>query len=291
MGSGAWLQLLLILGALWGIGAKETVLGILGEATLLRIPRELQECTKQFGEASWKKIIKEPLTKKFLVKISGGNHSEFQPERMRFREQNFSLEILNTSRDDQRLYEYSVNKGSEEEVWQIQLEVFEPVADPSIRILHRESSNGSCSLALNCSSERGDNVSYSWDSRDNGTGGICSGNGSVLRLSFSLRGAAFGCVCTARNPVSSRRATFDAAQCGAEQRGVPRVRTELVVPLAVLGAIFIVIIIIIVAIVTFRARRDPDPSQATPDPSQATPTSATIYAQVQRVQDLKGLQE
>ncbi|XP_041267088.1 signaling lymphocytic activation molecule [Onychostruthus taczanowskii] len=290
MGSGAWLQLLLTLGALWGIGAKETVLGILGEATLLRIPRELQERTEQFGEASWKKIIKEPLTKKFLVKISGRNHSEFQPERMRFREQNFSLEILNTSRDDQRLYEYSVNKGSEEEVWQIQLEVFEPVANLSIRILHRESSNGSCSLALNCSSERGDNVSYSWDSRDNGTGGICSGNGSVLRLSFPVRSAAFGCVCTARNPVSSRRAAFDAARCGSEQRGVPRVRTELLVPLVVLGVI--VIIVVIVAIVTSRAtrsaKRDPDPSQVTPDPSQVTPASATIYAQVQRVQKPKG---
>ncbi|NXR89242.1 SLAF1 protein, partial [Hypocryptadius cinnamomeus] len=159
----------------------------------------------------------EPLKKKFLLKISGRNYSEFEPERMRFHKQDFSLEILNTSRDDRRLYEYSVNKGSEEEVWQIQLEVFEPVANPSIQIVHQESSNGSCSLELRCSSERGDNVSYSWDSRDNGTGGICSGNGSVLILSFSLRSAAFGCVCTARNPVSSRRAAFDAAQCGSEQ--------------------------------------------------------------------------
>ncbi|XP_053822791.1 signaling lymphocytic activation molecule [Vidua chalybeata] len=288
MGSGAWLRLLLTLGALWGIRAREKVLGILGEATLLRIPRELRERTEEFGEASWKKTTEEPLKKKFLLKISGGNYTEFEPERMRFHKEDFSLEILNTSRDDRRLYEYSVSKGPDEEVWQIQLEVFEPVANPSIRILHRESSNGSCSLALRCSSERGDEVSYSWDSRDNGTGGICSGSGGVLNLSYSLRGAAFGCVCTASNPVSSRRAAFHSAQCGSEQWDVPRVRPELLVSLVVLG----VIVIVIVVLATFRATRsakcDPDPSQVTPDPSQVTPASATIYAQVQRVQKPKG---
>ncbi|CAN8207034.1 unnamed protein product [Coccothraustes coccothraustes] len=281
MGSGAWLRLLLTLAALWGTGARERLLGILGEATLLRIPRELRERTEQFGEASWKKITEEPLKKKFLLKISGGNHTEYARERLRFHREDFSLEILNTSRDDGRLYEYSVSKGSEEEVWQIQLEVFEPVADPSIRILRQESSNGSCSLELRCSSERGDEVSYSWDSRDNGTGGICSGNGSALTLSFPLRAAAFGCVCTARNPVSSRRAAFDAARCGSQERGVPGVRTELLVPLVALG----VIVVVSVVIVTCRAARS---AKCDPDPSQVTPASTTIYAQVQRVQKPEG---
>ncbi|OWK51942.1 Signaling lymphocytic activation molecule [Lonchura striata] len=210
--------------------------------------------------------MEEPLKKKFLLKISGGNYTEFEPERMRFHKEDFSLEILNTSRDDQRLYEYSVSKGPEEEVWQIQLEVFEPVADPIIRILRRESSNGSCSLELRCSSERGDEVSYSWASRDNGTGGICAGSGGGLNLSYALRSAAFGCVCTASNAVSRRHAAFHAEQCGSEHWDVPRVRTELLVPLVVLGVIIIIIIIVVIV----------------------TPASATIYAQVQRVQKPKG---
>ncbi|NWX38229.1 SLAF1 protein, partial [Notiomystis cincta] len=159
----------------------------------------------------------EPQKKKFLLKISGRNHTEFEAERMRFHEQNFSLEILNTSRDDGRLYEYSISKGAEEEVWQIQLEVFEPVADPSIRVVRRELSNGSCSLALRCTSERGDEVSYGWESRDNGSLGICSGNGSFLNLSYSLRSTGFQCVCTARNAVSSRDVAFHSSQCGSEQ--------------------------------------------------------------------------
>ncbi|NXL82162.1 SLAF1 protein, partial [Leptocoma aspasia] len=159
----------------------------------------------------------EPQRKKFLLKISGGNYTEFEPGRMRFHRRDFSLEILNTSRDDRRLYEYSVSKGPHEEVWQIQLEVFEPVGHPSIRILRREQSNGSCSLSLRCSSERGDEVSYSWASRDNDTVGICSGRGAFLNLSFPLRSAAFGCVCTASNPVSSRDAAFHSSQCGLQQ--------------------------------------------------------------------------
>ncbi|XP_066424083.1 signaling lymphocytic activation molecule [Molothrus aeneus] len=299
MGSGAWLRLLLTLAALWGIGARETQLGVLGEATQLRVPRELQNRTKKFGEASWKKITGKPLKKKLLLRVSGGKPMEFEPGRLRFHKQNFSLEILNTSRDDGRLYEYSVYKGSEEEVWQIQLEVLERVADPSIQILARELSNGSCRLELSCSSERGDEVSYSWDSRDsrdNGTGGLCQANSSVLALSFPLRSAAFGCVCTAQNRVSRGRAAFDAAQCGSQHRDVRGVRRELLVPL-VLSAI--VIILAIMVIVTCRATRSakcgsglsqvtPDPAQVTPDPAQVTPASATIYAQVQRVQKPKG---
>ncbi|XP_058716616.1 signaling lymphocytic activation molecule-like isoform X2 [Poecile atricapillus] len=281
MGSGLWLRLLLALGALWGIRARETVLGTLGEATLLRIPRQLQERTQRSGEASWKKLTEELQRKKFLLKISGENYTEFEPGRVSFHPRDFSLEILNTSRDDGRLYEYSVSNGQEEEIWQIQLEVFEPVAHPSIRILRRELSNGSCSLELRCTSERGDEVSYSWESRENGTGGICSGNGSSLNLSYSLRNAGFGCVCTARNPVSSREAAFDSSRCGFEQLDVPRVQPELLAPLLALAAIAIVT----TAVVTFRAtKRDRDPPQDTPDTSPATPDSAgaTIYAQVQK---------
>ncbi|NXM85630.1 SLAF1 protein, partial [Oenanthe oenanthe] len=154
--------------------------------------------------------------KTILLKISGGNVTEYERERMRFHRGNFSLEILNTSRDDERLYEYSVSKGPVEELWQIQLQVFEPVANPSILILHRELSNGSCSLSLLCTSERGDEVSYSWDSWDNRTRGICSGNSRVLNVSYSLWNDSIRCVCTARNRVSSRDVAFDSSQCGSE---------------------------------------------------------------------------
>ncbi|NXR58674.1 SLAF1 protein, partial [Rhadina sibilatrix] len=177
--------------------------------------------------------------KKFLLKLWGGNYTELEPGRVRFHRSDFSLEILNTSREDGQIYEYSVSKGQEEDVWQVQLEVLEPVSHPSIRILGWELSNGSCSLALLCTAERGDEVSYSWESRgDNGKdssgsgigsgsgsgigsgpgigsgSGLCSGQGALLNLSFPLPGAALGCVCTARNPVSSGSAALQPGHCG-----------------------------------------------------------------------------
>ncbi|NXU02372.1 SLAF1 protein, partial [Buphagus erythrorhynchus] len=152
--------------------------------------------------------MEEPQKKKILLRISGANVTEYERERMRFHEGNFSLEILDTRRDDERLYEYSVSRGPEEELWQIQLRVLEAVAAPSIRILHREWSNGSCSLALLCSSERGDEVSYAWD------GGLCSGGrGRALNVSFPPGGAAPRCVCTASNRVSRRRAALQGPPC------------------------------------------------------------------------------
>ncbi|NXV06660.1 SLAF1 protein, partial [Cettia cetti] len=186
--------------------------------------------------------------KKFLLRLSGGNSWALEPGRLRFHSHDFSLEILNTSREDRRLYEFSVSGGDEEEVWQVQLEVLEPVARASVRILARDESNGSCSVSLRCSAERGDAVSFSWARGDSGDGsgdgsgdsgdsgdragdsgdsagdsgdsagdraGPCSGSGPVLNLSLPARGAPFGCVCTARNPVSSARAAFRAWPCGA----------------------------------------------------------------------------
>lgn len=301
MGSGSWLRLLLALGALWGLGARETVRGILGQATRLHIPQEFQAHTQKFGEATWKKVLDGQQKKRFLLNLSRGSYVELDRDRVRFHSEDFSLEILNTSRDDERLYEYSVSMGKEEEkVWEIQLEVYEPVAHPEIRVLHRELSNGNCSLALLCSSETGDKVSYIWDSRDikdihsirdtkdtgnywdiwNPGDGICSGHGALLNVSFPLRGEASRCVCTARNPVGSRSAAFNISRCGLGDSGDPGMSPGLVVLLVALG----LIVVILVVIVTFRATRwataptgDQDPSQAAPDSA-----SATIYAQVQK---------
>ncbi|KAM4880460.1 signaling lymphocytic activation molecule [Sylvia borin] len=278
MGFGFWLRLLLTLAAFWGTGSKETVFGILGEPTLLRLPRALG---RAFGEAAWKESLEGQQKKRFLLRFSRGNLTEFQPGRLRFHRDDFSLEILNTSREDGRLYEFSLSRGQEEEVWQLQLRVLERVSHPDIRILHREFSNGSCSLALLCSSERGDEVSYSWDS-PNGTGtGVCFGLGALLNVSLSPAMATAtspGCVCTARNAVSSRRRALQAGPelChGGTGAGVPGVRTELLVLLVTFS---LIIIIVVIVIVTFRATKgDPVTSQDTPDT-----VGATIYAQVQK---------
>ncbi|NWX22709.1 SLAF1 protein, partial [Aegotheles bennettii] len=159
----------------------------------------------------------DPRSKLILLQYSGGNYTNYMQGRTHFHQLDFSLEILNTSRQDRQLYEYLVSKGSEEKVWQILLEVYEPVSDPSIQILSWALANGSCTITLNCTAGRGDNVSYSWGSQDTSTLGLCSHNGSVLYLSYPLQNTSFACACTATNPVSSRVLIFNSSECSYEQ--------------------------------------------------------------------------
>ncbi|NXT58495.1 SLAF1 protein, partial [Pluvianellus socialis] len=162
----------------------------------------------------------DPHRKLVLLKYSDGNYTNYMQGRVRFHKSDFSLEILNTSREDWQLHEYIVSEGPEEKVWQIQLEVYEPVSDPSIQILDRALANGSCTITLNCTAGRGDNVSYSWSSRDIGTlEPLCSRNGSLLHLSYPLRNVSIACACTASNAVSSRVVTFNSSECSYEQGG------------------------------------------------------------------------
>lgn len=95
----------------------------------------------------------------------------------------------------------------------------EPVSDPSIQILGWALVNDSCTITLNCTAERGDNVSYSWGSWDTSTSGLCSHNGSLLYLSYPLQNTSITCACTASNPISSRVVTFNSSECSYEQGG------------------------------------------------------------------------
>ncbi|KAF1471505.1 Signaling lymphocytic activation molecule, partial [Megadyptes antipodes antipodes] len=161
----------------------------------------------------------DPQRKLILLKYLDGNYTNYMQGRTCFHKSNFSLEILNTSRQERQLYEFIVSKGPEEKVWQIQLEVYEPVSDPSIQILGWALVNDSCTITLNCTAERGDNVSYSWGSWDASTSGLCSHNGSLLYLSYPLQNTSITCACTASNPISSQVITFSSSECNYEQGG------------------------------------------------------------------------
>ncbi|NXG01160.1 SLAF1 protein, partial [Sakesphorus luctuosus] len=174
-----------------------------------------------------------PQKKQVLVKYSRDNFTNHFPGQMSFQKSDFSLEILNTTRWDGQLYEYSVSKGAVEEVQQVQLKVYEPVSTPTIQILSMELANGSCSITLNCTAEQGDDVSYSWDSLASRTSGLCSGNSSSLHLSYPLRNSStISCICKATNPVSSRTVTFNPNHCS-HQPGSVGLRMELLLLLVV----------------------------------------------------------
>ncbi|NXK44191.1 SLAF1 protein, partial [Chauna torquata] len=161
----------------------------------------------------------DPQSKDILLKYSDSNYTNYKPEENRFHLANFSLEILNTKRQDQQLYEYIISKEEKEKVWQIQLEVYEPVSDPSIQVLSRMLANNSCTVTLNCTVARGDNVSYSWAGLEASASSPCAHNGSLLHLSYDPNNASLACACTASNPVSSRAVAFNSSACSYEQGG------------------------------------------------------------------------
>ncbi|XP_010191789.1 PREDICTED: signaling lymphocytic activation molecule-like [Mesitornis unicolor] len=193
-----------------GHGARETALGTLGKVTTLRVPPKLQELTLRFGTATWKRDTEDPQRKLVLLSYSNGSHTNHKG-----------------GRRDGQLYEYSVSTGPEEKVWQIQLEVYEPVSAPTIQLLHQALVNSSCAVTLNCTAERGDGVSYHWS----GTSEPCAHNGSVLRLSYPLQNVSIACACTASNPVSRRVVAYNFSECGYE-RGAGRERDRERSPLA-----------------------------------------------------------
>ncbi|XP_074422483.1 signaling lymphocytic activation molecule-like [Larus michahellis] len=287
MGCSERLRLLISLACVWGMcrGARETVLGTLGKATRLRIPPDLRNLTQHFGAAVWKRDTEDPQRKLVLLKYLDGNYTNYMPGRARFHMVDFSLEILNTSREDRQLHEYIVSNGPEEKVWQIQLEVYEPVSHASIQVLGRASANGSCTITLNCTAERGDNVSYSWGSWDTSTLGLCSHNGSLLHLSYPLQNTSIACACTASNPVSRRVVTFNSSKCSYEQGDGAGLRTEHLVLMVVVPVAAVVMLTggfmaaHLPMAVAVREQQHP--------PLVEENAVHTIYSQVQRVEKQK----
>ncbi|XP_025929681.1 signaling lymphocytic activation molecule [Apteryx rowi] len=284
MDRSAYLWLLSSFCCVWGAsrGARETVLGTLGKATFLRIPLEFQELTVSSGEAVWKRDTEDPHRKLVLLKYLDGNYTNYMQEKTRFHRANFSLEILNTSRQDRQLYEYIISKGRDETVWQIQLEVYEPVSAPRIQVLSRTLANGSCTVTLECVAERGDRVSYSWG----GTWHLCAGNGSLLHLSYSLRNGSLACACTAANAVSRRAVAFNASECGPEQQGGAGLRMghlvlAVAVPVAVVTMAAWALAAGCAALRAAGAKREREPLAE-------DGAVHTIYSQVQRVEKPKG---
>nr|XP_005515144.2 signaling lymphocytic activation molecule isoform X2 [Columba livia] len=283
MGCSVGLWLLISLSCLWdmGHGVRETVLGTLGKASILRIPPELQNLTLHFGTAVWKRDTEDPQRKLVLLKYLGGNYTNYMKGRTRFHELDFSLEILNTSRQDRQLYEYIVSKESEEKVWQIQLEVYEPVSDPSIQILSWELANGSCTITVNCTAERGDSVSYSWEGWDAGTSGLCTHNGSLLHLSYPLQNSSIACACTASNPISRGVVPFKSFECSYEQGGSTGLRMEHLVLMVVVPIALVVLTMAFV--IAHLATPVAGQEQEQLSPAEDS-TVHTIYSQVQRVE-------
>lgn len=87
----------------------------------------------------------------------------------------------------------------------------EQVSTPEIKVLNRtqENENGTCSLMLACTVEKGDHVAYNWSKKE-GLHPLGSANSShLLHLTLGPQHADNVYNCTVSNPVSSRSQAFN----------------------------------------------------------------------------------
>lgn len=105
-------------------GPVRTVFGALGKPTLLDVTPDLQQLTTRFEKVVWKRDTSDPVTKSIILDYSGGNSSIKLNQSMRFHPTNFSLEILETSRQDAEMYTFTGTQQYEEKEVHLRLEVY-----------------------------------------------------------------------------------------------------------------------------------------------------------------------
>ncbi|KAG8509944.1 Signaling lymphocytic activation molecule [Galemys pyrenaicus] len=191
----------------------------------------------------------------------------------KFHLENLSLEILESRKEHKSWFFMTQEENVSVQNFCLQLELYEPVSIPEIKVLNHTQENGNCSLTLACLVEKGDQVTYSWREVA-GTHPLNPANGShLLHLTLGPQHADNTYVCTASNPISNHSQTFHAGH-----RCMNSVTPQwgLYVGL-VLGGIFGVVMIIPVVILLLRRKGKTDHCQPTMEGK-----NRTIYAQVQK---------
>ncbi|XP_025048096.1 signaling lymphocytic activation molecule [Alligator sinensis] len=266
----------------WGAspGTVRTVFGALGKPTLLDVTPDLQQLTTRFEKVVWKRDTSDPVTKSIILDYAGGNSSIKLNQSMRFHPTNFSLEILETSRQDAEMYTFTGTRQYEEKEVHLRLEVYEEVSKPIIQV-SKSLSNKSCTLTLNCTAERGDNKTYCWSCPKHDAAWPCLHNGSLFNLSLNLWETDRTCTCTASNPVNHYSTHIGAsAECNIESRGSGRLEVVYILPI-------ILIMVICAGLVIWYWVRHRGRKQQVPLKDEST--IHTIYAQVQRAEKQKAV--
>ncbi|XP_019412329.1 PREDICTED: signaling lymphocytic activation molecule-like [Crocodylus porosus] len=266
----------------WGAspGAVHTVFGALGKPTLLNVTPYLQNLTTRFEKVLWKRDTLDPVTKSIILDYAGGNYTIKLNQRIRFHPTNFSLEIMETSKQDEETYTFTGTQGAVEKVLSLRLEVYEEVSVPIIQV-NKSLSNKSCTLTLNCMAEKGDNMTYCWSCPERHATWPCLHNGSLFNLSLGLWETSLTCVCTVSNPVSRYSTPINAsAECSVELRGSYRLQVIYILPI-------ILIMVICAGLVVWYWVGHRGQKQQVPLKDEST--VHTIYAQVQRAEKQKAV--
>ncbi|XP_024427094.1 signaling lymphocytic activation molecule [Desmodus rotundus] len=219
------------------------------------------------GNSVKKKIVSLDLPK--------GVSPHYLEDGYKFHLENLNLGILESKKENEGWYFITLEGNVSVQHFCLQLELYERVSTPEIKVLNLTQENGNCSLMLACEVEKGDHVAYSW-SEETGTHPLIIANGSyLLYLTLGPQHADSTYICTASNPISNLSQTV-----------IPWPRCRSYSPVSrqwglyaglFLGGIIGVTVVLQVVILLLTRRGKADHHQPTVEAK-----SLTIYAEVQK---------
>ncbi|XP_047421383.1 signaling lymphocytic activation molecule isoform X1 [Sciurus carolinensis] len=199
-----------------------------------------------------------------------------------FHLENLSLGILGSKNDSEGWYFMSLEENVSVQHFCVQLKLYEQVSTPEIKVLNttQENDNGTCSLTIACTVEKGDHVTYTWNEKT-GTHLLSPANSShLLYLTLGPQHADNIYICTASNPVSNRSQAFSPGhRCGFKSPGS---RQWGLYAGLLLGGIVGVVMVLEVVILLLRRRGKTNHYQPATEEK-----GLTIYAQVQKAGTLQ----
>ncbi|XP_002715271.1 signaling lymphocytic activation molecule [Oryctolagus cuniculus] len=209
--------------------------------------------------------------------LSEGGSPEYVEDGYRFHPEDLKLGLLESRKEHEGWYFLSLEENTSVQQFCVQLSLYEQVSTPEIKVLNRtqENENGTCSLMLACTVEKGDHVAYNWSKKE-GLHPLGSANSShLLHLTLGPQHADNIYNCTVSNPVSSRSQAFNPwSICRSDSSGS---RQWGLYAGLFLGGIVVAIMVLEVVILLSRRRGKANHYQSTMEEK-----SLTIYAQVQK---------
>ncbi|XP_030044101.1 signaling lymphocytic activation molecule isoform X2 [Microcaecilia unicolor] len=199
---------LLLIASLFTVGinlqSPTRINGILGKPHYLSLePTETE--LAGFDTVQVKLVVKEDTKQTIFccnvarneTPVYGGhlqNHSRFHPE-------NLSLEIYEITRQNAGFYVVVWTKGHVDKENYLQLDVYEQISASSIPVT-KMLENETCTMLLNCTVEKGDNVTYNWTQRHGNITRQLAHNASILTITPAPGDTSLSYDCMAKNPVS-----------------------------------------------------------------------------------------
>nr|XP_011768386.1 signaling lymphocytic activation molecule isoform X1 [Macaca nemestrina] len=129
-------------------------------------------------------------------------------DRYKFYLENLTLGIRESRKEDEGWYLMTLEKNVSVQRFCLQLRLYEQVSTPEIKVLNKTQENGTCTLILGCTVEKGDHVAYSWSEKA-GTHPLHPANSShLLSLTLGPQHADNIYICTVSNAISNNSQTF-----------------------------------------------------------------------------------